>query len=242
MQRKYLLNKFNRVLIISLAAISPAAAHTVKTDGNVGATFHIEPDHNPRAGKPAQAWFALTRQGGQLIPLEACQCRLLVYRSSEKIPIFTPTLTSFRADQYRNIPGAAIMFPDAGVYTLELSGSPKAKAAFDPFKLVYSVTVLPGVPAQTETTETKLHSNKLTGSTDAATRGGGDAEMEIPSLRATPSEATQAKSVPATQETLPWWQLGAIALRALLTAIALGFLLAIANFWLFRNRTSGKGK
>jgi hypothetical protein len=198
---------FNRVLIISLAATSPAAAHTLKTDGNVGATFHIEPDHNPRAGEPAQAWFALTRQGGQLIPLEQCQCRLLVYRSSEKTPILTPTLTSLRADQYRNIPGAAIVFPDPGVYILELSGRPKAKAAFNPFKLAYSVTVLPGVPVQTE-----------------------------------PTEATQAKSVPATQDTLPWWQLGAIALRALPMAIALGFLLAIASFWLFRNRTSGKGK
>jgi hypothetical protein len=175
--------------------MSPAIAHTVKTDGNVGVTFHIEPDHNPRAGEPAQAWFALTRQGGQLIPLEQCQCRLAIYRSSENTPILTPPLTSLSAEQYHNIPGAAIVFPKAGVYSLELSGSPKAKAAFKPFKLSYSVTVLPGVPAKTKPTE--------------------------------------LESVDATQDTLVWWKLG---------AIASGILLAIASLWLLRNRTAWKGK
>jgi len=34
---------------------------------DVAAVFHIEPEHNPRAGKPSLTWFALTRKGGQLI-------------------------------------------------------------------------------------------------------------------------------------------------------------------------------
>jgi len=37
------------------------SAHTVKISGDVAAVFHIEPEHNPRAGKPSLTWFALTR-------------------------------------------------------------------------------------------------------------------------------------------------------------------------------------
>jgi len=38
------------------------SAHTVKISGDVAALFHIEPEHNPRAG--SLTWFALTRKGG----------------------------------------------------------------------------------------------------------------------------------------------------------------------------------
>ena len=49
--------------------ISPAYSHEVEISGDVAATFHIEPNHNPKAGQTTQAWFALTRKGGTIIPL-----------------------------------------------------------------------------------------------------------------------------------------------------------------------------
>ena len=54
-------------------------AHNVEISNEVAATFHIEPNHNPRVGQETQAWFALTRRGGQTIPLSACNCQLKVY-------------------------------------------------------------------------------------------------------------------------------------------------------------------
>ena len=39
-------------------------AHEVEVSGDVAATFHLEPNHNPRAGETAKVWFALTRRGG----------------------------------------------------------------------------------------------------------------------------------------------------------------------------------
>jgi len=39
------------------------SAHTVKISG-MYALFHIEPEHNPRAGKPSLTWFALTWEDG----------------------------------------------------------------------------------------------------------------------------------------------------------------------------------
>jgi hypothetical protein len=139
-----------------LSLTSPVAAHTVETNANVGATFHIEPDHNPRAGETARAWFALTRQGGELIPLEQCNCQLRVKSQSgdEDASLPKPQLKAVTAEQYQNIPGADIVFPKAGIYQLEISGTPKGNAQFKAFKLSYDVTVLPGAAARESQPET----------------------------------------------------------------------------------------
>ncbi len=50
-------------------------------------------------------------------------------------------LKAISAEKYQGIPGADIVFPKAGIYELELSGTAKNKANFKPFKLTYTVTV-----------------------------------------------------------------------------------------------------
>ena len=119
-------------------------AHEVEVSGDVAATFHLEPNHNPRAGQPARVWFALTRRGGQIIPLEQCNCKLGVYLKERKEgdkPLMQPPLKAISAERYKGIPGADIVFPKAGIYELELSGTAQNKANFKPFKLTYTVTV-----------------------------------------------------------------------------------------------------
>ena len=119
-------------------------AHEVEVSGDVAATFHLEPNHNPRAGQPARVWFALTRRGGQIIPLEQCDCKLGVYTKGYKQgdkPLMQPPLKAISAERYQGIPGADIVFPQAGIYELELSGTAQNKANFKPFKLTYTVTV-----------------------------------------------------------------------------------------------------
>jgi hypothetical protein len=128
----------------------PAIAHNVEVADDVAATFHIEPNHNPRAGEQSQAWFALTRQGGALLPLQQCNCTLQVYtepRQPNAAPVLQPPLQAINAEQYRNIPGATLVFPQAGIYTLQLSGTPKAGGDFQAFTLKYSVTVAAGKPS-----------------------------------------------------------------------------------------------
>lgn len=126
---------------------SSTSAHTVKVSGDVAVTFHIEPNHNPRAGKPSQAWFALTRQGGRPIPLGECDCRLVVHAKphrKEDPPLLTPALKPLTTAQYPDVPSAILTFPQSGAYELELSGRPKAGATFRPFVTSYEVTVLAG--------------------------------------------------------------------------------------------------
>lgn len=121
-----------------------AFAHEVEVSGDVAATFHLEPNHNPRAGETAKIWFALTRRGGQIIPLEQCNCKLAVYPKGYKQgdkPLIEQPLRAVSAERYKGIPGADIVFSNAGIYELELSGTAKITANFKPFKLSYTVTV-----------------------------------------------------------------------------------------------------
>jgi hypothetical protein len=129
-------------LAAALLVAIPISAHEVEISGEVGATLHIEPNDQPKAGKPTQVWFALTEEGGRAIPLAECDCKLKVYTSTQTgQPLVEPTLKAIAAQQYQGIPGAEVTFPDVGAYKLELSGSPKVGAKFSPFNLSYDVVV-----------------------------------------------------------------------------------------------------
>jgi hypothetical protein len=145
---------FGWLLFLTIFVATPVAAHEVKTAQDVGGTFHIEPNDTPTAGKPEIAWFALTQKGGKKIPLEQCNCKLAVHiqpHTEGSPPLLQPPLKEISSKQYKTIPSAKIVFPKAGAYDLELSGTPKAGANFKPFELSYEVTVAPGVAAPTKT-------------------------------------------------------------------------------------------
>ncbi|SKB16197.1 conserved exported hypothetical protein [Planktothrix sp. PCC 11201] len=121
-----------------------AIAHEVEVSGDVAVTFHLEPNHNPRAGEKAIIWFALTRRGGKIIPLSECNCQLAIYReprSPNTQPLMRPQLKAIAAEKYQGIPGTEVIFPQAGIYQLELKGTSKDNNSFKPFKTNYSVTV-----------------------------------------------------------------------------------------------------
>ncbi|OLP16198.1 hypothetical protein BST81_22615 [Leptolyngbya sp. 'hensonii'] len=137
----------NLAALTCCSMLSPARsmlAHNIQTKGNVAATFHIEPNHNPKAGQSSRAWFALTRRGGQPISLSQCDCRLAVYavpRSRNPQPILQPTLKAIAVEQYKGVPGTEITFPKAGGYDLVLTGKPKQPGDFPAFQFTYSVNV-----------------------------------------------------------------------------------------------------
>lgn len=135
-------------LLLSVLLTVPAVAHLTQVDGDIAGTWHVEPDHSPRAGEPAQVWVALTQRGGQIVPLDQCDCQLAVYQGSAAIgtPILKPSLQAVAAETFKGIPGTEIVFPQVGQYQLKLTGRPTAAASFQPFELVYSVTVATGNP------------------------------------------------------------------------------------------------
>ncbi|NJK41592.1 MAG: hypothetical protein HC934_10015 [Acaryochloridaceae cyanobacterium SU_2_1] len=137
-----------QLLITALALIVSASkieAHTLKTTESIGVTFHLEPDHTPRAREAAQVWFALTEKGGRVIPLSQCDCQLRIYSESSlksQDSLLQVPLQAISAQQYQNIPGATVTFPTSGLYRLELQGHPQAQAKFKPFNFSFLVTVL----------------------------------------------------------------------------------------------------
>jgi len=132
------------VLATVVTSVTPAIAHKVEISGDVGGTIHLEPNDNPQAGKATLTWIALTRKGGQTIPLQQCNCQLAVYaepRQKNAAPLLKPSLKAVTAEKYQGIPGAEIVFPKPGAYQVKLKGTPKAGANFKPFQLNFDVTV-----------------------------------------------------------------------------------------------------
>jgi hypothetical protein len=119
-------------------------AHNVEVAGDVAGTWHIEPDHAPKAGALAKVWIALTRQGGAILPFDQATCNLGVYetpRNPADQPILQPALQPISVEQYQGIPGAELVFPKTGLYQLELDCQPKTEGDFAAFQMQYDVTV-----------------------------------------------------------------------------------------------------
>jgi len=152
---KYLI-LLGAIATLSIIDIYPATAHKVEISADVGGTLHIEPNDNPRAGEPTQAWFALTRKGGKVIPLVQCNCQLAVYAEPHtpgEPALLEPALQPVNAEIYQGIPGADITFPKPGIYQLQLSGKPTSGANFKPFTFTFEVTVATGTTVNSENTQ-----------------------------------------------------------------------------------------
>ena len=142
--------KYLFLLVLSSLIVTTntqVSAHTVKISADVGGTIHIEPNDNPRAGEVTQAWFALTRKGGKVIPLKDCNCQLAIYAEPHvagEPALLEPPLKPIEVERYEGIPGAEVTFPKPGAYQLQLSGKPVTEGSFQPFELKFAVTVATG--------------------------------------------------------------------------------------------------
>lgn len=145
-QNSYLGSFWTGILLVT-ALTSPIAAHTIKASDEVAATLHIQPYDQPKSGEVVEAWFALTRKGGTPILLKQCNCQLLIHPEGNSSSATRVDLKPISANQFQEIPGATIQFPQAGNYRLELSGAAKKAKDFKPFKLTYQVLVAAGNPS-----------------------------------------------------------------------------------------------
>lgn len=142
---------FGGLLLLATLITTPANAHKIETQKDVGATIHIEPNDAPRAGETALTWFALTHRGGKVIPLKECDCKLSLYpqpHTEGTAPLQSLPFKAVSVANYQGIPAAEITFPSAGAYELELQGTPKAGATFSPFELQFEINVVPGITPQ----------------------------------------------------------------------------------------------
>jgi hypothetical protein len=100
----------------------------------VGATIHLEPNDNPRAGEVTQIWFALTRKGGKVIPLKDCNCQLAIYTEPHvtgEPALIQPLLKPIRAERYQDIPGTEFIFPNQFIFLMILKKEKGSKNITD---------------------------------------------------------------------------------------------------------------
>ncbi len=205
--------------ITGVLAAFPVLAHNVEVVGDVAGTWHIEPDHSPKAGEPAQVWIALTRQGGIILPLEQADCSLSLYnapRTPGDQPILQPPLKAIAAEQYQGIPGATVTFPKTGLYQFNLDCRPKTAGDFQPFQMTYDVTVASGASVSTAVPPDLATPETTAVETTPSPLSNGKADAS-PQATVSPTP-TAASNDPANQFALPW----AIAGGIIAVPLALG--------------------
>ncbi len=122
-------------LLFFFITSAKAFAHTLESEGSIGAVLHIDPQDEPIAGEPSNLYFDLTDQKGKF-KFSNCICTLLVKDGSRII--LTVSMDS---------PNKEVIFPTVGAYTLELNGKPKASSDFNDFNLTYIVRAEDGASA-----------------------------------------------------------------------------------------------
>ena len=130
--------------LVPLSVSPPTQAHKTQVSGDIAGVWHVDPNHNPKAGETSRVWVALTRRGGQLVPLSQANCQMSVYqrpRRATATPILRPPVVPINAERYQGIPGSLVRFPQVGLYQLELRCQPKRAGDFPPLRFTYDVTV-----------------------------------------------------------------------------------------------------
>jgi hypothetical protein len=131
-------------LLCTLLLCVPAFAHELKANRQVGALMHIQPDDSPQAGAATTVWFGLVRRGGTPVRLAGCNCRLSIYGGNRIAgkALLTPALREGKVEGEMGSGKrllADVTFPNAGPYTLLLTGTPKNGGNFEPFRFRWLV-------------------------------------------------------------------------------------------------------
>jgi hypothetical protein len=123
--------------LVTFVGLSEVSAHTLKTDGPIGAVLHVDPEDDPIAGQPAYFYFEFVDRSGQFQPSQ-CDCTAVVRRGAEEIyrqPLFSGTETNLTS------PSFSFTFPERGIYQVGVTGQPSGGNTFSAFNLDFDVRV-----------------------------------------------------------------------------------------------------
>lgn len=120
------------ILAIFAGLLIPVAAeaHVLKTDGQIGAVLHIDPNDDPIIGQPATFYFDI-KDKQQKFSLDKCDCRFVVAQDGKEL--------ANQAFDQTTLP--TYTFTAAGVYQVVASGQPISGSTFQQFKLAYDLRV-----------------------------------------------------------------------------------------------------
>jgi hypothetical protein len=124
--------------IYSIISIPLASAHTLKSDGSIGAVIHISPEDDPIIGEPAEFFFEIKDKQNKF-KLENCHCEALILKD-EKI-VFSTSFMQHTGEPNLTNASFRYTFPEKGVYKILLNGMPLQSVSFKQFSLTYDIRI-----------------------------------------------------------------------------------------------------
>ena len=151
---------FTSLLLMIFAIPQVAKAHILKTDGNIGAVFHVDPDDDPIAGQQTGFFFEFKDKQRKFTP-QNCNCTFSITEDGKQI--FSQPLFQNNTDPSLTNASIFYAFPEKNVYQIKVIGKPNTPDAFQPFTLVYDVRVArETVPTGTQNTAQTTNENWFT--------------------------------------------------------------------------------
>jgi hypothetical protein len=132
--KKKLLSFIIVLLASFLIGTTTTYAHVLKSDGQIGAIIHIDPEDDPIINQPAYFFFEFKDKQNTFM-ISDCDCMLNIVKNNQvsSSSMLIPSDTSTGAS-------ASYTFPEKGIYTVEISGKSHS-GKFDPFKLTYDFRI-----------------------------------------------------------------------------------------------------
>lgn len=121
---------------VSFAATSPVYAHLLKTDGNISARLHTEPDDDPIVGAQTGIFFEFKDQDYKF-SFQNCNCLITIFENGREI-FSNPLYDDAKSPTTANI---VFVFPKKDTYQIKVVGMPKHQNDFQAFTLNYETSV-----------------------------------------------------------------------------------------------------
>lgn len=142
----------NFKLLLSILFVSAlffpslAFAHLLKSDGNIGAVLHIDPDDDPIAEQQAGLFFEFKDKQGKFSS-QNCDCTFSIIEGGKEL--FSQPL--FQNNNNPDLANASVFytFPEKNVYQVKITGKPNTPGAFQAFNLSFDVRVDKEAPVTT---------------------------------------------------------------------------------------------
>ncbi len=125
--------------ILAASYTSTASAHILRTDGDFRAEIHVPPYDHPLSGEPT-TYLITFENAPEGFSVADCTCNVTVIKQGKTFD--TRALAIPDGQESKN----TFTFPEAGDYTLRVSGEPKQAGQFPGFTLEYPAHVSPSKP------------------------------------------------------------------------------------------------
>ena len=135
--RKHIVIIILSVIFVCVYGARSVDAHTLKIDGAIGVSVHINPDDEPIVGRESAIFVEITDSAGRFNAANPsnCLCTLTIFSDGVRVAQL-PIVSGGSYTQMR------FVFPTSGKYTLVVEGKPNGEGQlFQRFSLTYEYFV-----------------------------------------------------------------------------------------------------